>query len=190
MWNLELKYQGHADIGLSPSGLDQAAQVAGRLAGLHPAAVYSSDLSRAFQTAEIIASQYKLPVTQIPELREINFGEWEGKNYESISSQWPALMGRLFTHPDELEIPGGETFQTVQARAMKAVDQLVTQHPEETIFIVSHGGTIRTILCSILHIPLRYVWNIQQDNTAVNIVEIYPKRAIVSLVNDTNHLKF
>jgi len=188
IWNLELKYQGHADIELSPAGLEQAAQVAGRLAGINPAAVYSSDLSRAFQTAEIIAAKYGLPVSKVPDLREVNFGEWEGKNYESINSQWPALMGKLFTHPDEIEIPGGETFQALQARAMKVVDQLAARHAEETILVVSHGATIRTILCSILHMPLRYIWNIKQDNTAVNIIEIYPKRAIVSLVNDTNHL--
>lgn len=188
LWNLELKYQGHADIGLSPAGLEQAAQVAARLAGINPAAVYSSDLSRAFHTAQIIAAKYDLPVNKIPDLREVNFGEWEGRNYESINSQWPTLMGKLFTHPDEIEIPGGETFQSLQDRAMKAVEHLKTRHAEETILVVSHGATIRAILCSILHMPLKYIWNIKQDNTAVNIIEIYPKRAIVSLMNDTNHL--
>ena len=188
IWNLELKYQGHADIELSSAGVEQASQVADRLARISPAAVYSSDLSRAFQTAEIIAAKYGLPVNKMPDLREINFGEWEGKNYESINSQWPALMGKLFTHPDEIEIPGGETFQSLQSRTMKAVDQLAGRHAEETVLVVSHGAAIRAILCSILHMPLKYIWNIKQDNTAVNIIEIYPKRAIVSLVNDTNHL--
>ncbi len=188
VWNIELKYQGHADIDLSSVGIEQADQVAARLAGLKPAAIYSSDLTRAFRTAEIIAAKHGLPVVKMPDLREVNFGEWEGKNYESINSQWPALMGKLFTHPDEIEIPGGETFQALQTRAMKAIDQMVIRHPEETVFAVSHGAAIRSILCAILHMPLKYLWNIKQDNTAVNIIEIYPKRAIVSLVNDINHL--
>ncbi|MEN6413635.1 MAG: alpha-ribazole phosphatase [Veillonellales bacterium] len=188
VWNLEMKYQGHADIALSEKGLQQAELVAKRLANEKISAIYASDLNRAYKTAEIIAAKHQLSVTAIPELREISFGEWEGLNYTGITNGWPKIMDDLFTHAETVRIPGGETFPEVKERATKALQKLVGQHPDETIAVVSHGGTIRTILCAALNIPLNYVWNIKQDNTAVNIVQYYDKRSIVELVNDSHHL--
>lgn len=188
-WNLELKYQGHTDIALTDLGLAQAEQAAERLTQEKVAAIYASDLTRAYRTAEIIATRHNLPVVAMSELREIKFGEWEGLTYDAISEHWPNRMKKLFTHPDEVEIPGGETFRELKERAEKAIAALVARHPDETIIVVSHGGTIRTILCAALNIHLNYVWNIRQDNTAVNIIDYYKERTIVSLVNDTHHLK-
>lgn len=187
-WNLELKYQGHTDIELSPLGLTQAKQVADRLAKEKIAAVYASDLSRAFVTAQHIAAQHQLPVMQVPELREIKFGEWEGLTHEQIQAKWPELINRFFIHTDEIEIPGGESFRILKERASRAIDHLVAKHPGETIAVVSHGGTIRTILCAALNMHLNYVWGFRQDNTAVNIIEYHDERAIVTLVNDIHHL--
>lgn len=189
VWNLEMKYQGHADIALTEKGVQQAEMVAKRLAKEKISAIYSSDLNRAYKTAEIIAAEHQLPVIAVPELREISFGDWEGLNYKGITSGWPKIMEDLFTHADTVRIPGGETFPEVKKRATKALEKLVIQHPDETIAVVSHGGTIRTLLCAALHIPLNYVWNIKQDNTAVNIIEYFGERLIVELVNDSHHLK-
>ncbi len=188
-WNLEKKYQGHADISLTETGLLQAQLVAKRLKKhYHFDAIYSSDLCRAFKTAESIAKLYDKQVISIPELREINFGEWEGLNYEAIDSRYPDSMNKLFTSPGEVDIPGGETFEFLKTRAMKAIHRLCRLHSNQTIAIVSHGGTIRTILCAVLNLHLNYLWNIKQDNTAVNVIEFYGDQVIVSLVNDTHHL--
>jgi len=187
-WNLELKYQGHSDIALTDLGISQAKQVAERLATENISAVYASDLSRAYHTAEFIAHKHKLTVIAMPEFREISFGEWEGLNYSKINDQWPEVMNKLFTHPDEIRIPGGETFRELKERSQSAIERLIAQHEDDTIVVVSHGGTIRTLLCAALDIHLNRVWNIKQDNTAVNIVEYYPDRTMVALVNDTHHL--
>jgi len=186
-WNVAMKCQGHRDIELTELGLKQAELAAGRLVNENVAAVYASDLSRAFITATCIAKKHELPVTAIPELREINFGEWEGLTFRG-NEQWSADKNKLFTHPDEVIIPGGETFRAVKERATIAIDKLVATHPKQTIVIVSHGGTIRTLLCAVLNIHLNYLWNIKQDNTAINILEYYENRVIVSLVNDIHHL--
>jgi len=188
IWNLEMKYQGQTDIVLTEKGLLQAKLVSKRLANEPLSAVYSSDLNRAFRTAEAIASTHGLNVIAIPELREISFGEWEGLTYNNINSGWPSIMDKLFTCPDEVRIPGGETFPELKERASSAVQRIVAAHPNETVAVVSHGGTIRTILCAALDIHLNHVWNIKQDNTAVNIVEYYDGRNLVTLVNDTHHL--
>ena len=189
VWNHDMRYQGHTDIALTDEGIKQAELVAERLAKEKINAVYSSDLSRAFITAERIAQRHGVSVTGIPELREIKFGEWEGLTYKGIGEKWPDQLPKLYSHPDEVVIPGGETFRDLKARATRAVESLVEKHPEDTIAVVSHGGTIRTILCATLNIHLNHVWSIRQDNTAVNIIEYYGDRAIVSLVNDIHHLQ-
>ena len=188
-WNMEMKYQGHTDIALSDEGIRQAECVAGRLAREPFTAVYASDLSRAFATAETIAVRHSLTVTAIPALREICFGDWEGLTYNGISEKWPDLMHNLYVNPDEVIIPGGESFRVVKERASAAVTELISKHPDQTIAIVSHGGTIRTIICAALNIHLNHVWNIRQDNTALTIIDYYDERTMVSLMNDTCHLK-
>jgi len=188
LWNLEMKYQGHCDVALTQKGVQQAMLAADRLAGEDICAVYASDLSRAFKTAECIAEKHNLPVNAIPGLREINFGEWEGLTFDKITSQWTEEMSKLFTHPDEIVIPGGETFREVKERATQALAKLVAEHPDQTIVVVSHGGTIRTVLCAVLNIHLNHLWNIKQDNTAINMLEYYDERVVVALVNDVHHL--
>jgi alpha-ribazole phosphatase len=188
LWNVEMKYQGHCDVALTEKGIKQAELAADSLAKESISAVYASDLCRAFVTAESIANKHDLQVATIPELREINFGQWEGLAYDKINNQWSDIMAKLFTHPDEIQIPDGETFREVKERATIALSTLIKKHPNETIVVVSHGGTIRTILCSVLNIPLNHLWNIKQDNTAINILEYYDDQALVSLVNGTYHL--
>jgi alpha-ribazole phosphatase len=187
-WNLEMKYQGQTDISLNILGLEQAEAVAMRLASEEINAVYASDLKRAYATAEAIANKHHLKVQSESAFREIHFGEWEGLTYDSICKRWPDVMNHLYSRPDEIGIPGGESFRELKKRAVAGIERLVKKHPDETIVVASHGGTIRTILCAALNIHLNYVWNIKQDNTAVNIVEYYPERTIVGLVNDTCHL--
>lgn len=192
LWNLELKYQGHCDIPLTDKGLHQAELAADRLKAEKVSAVYASDLDRAFKTAECIATKHNLSVTAIPELREINFGDWEGMTFaaitDPINSHWSAEMSKVFSHPGDAQIPGGENFVEVKERAMIALNKLVAAHPNQTIVIVSHGGTIRTLLCGILDIDLNNLWKIKQDNTAINMLEYYDDKVFVSLVNDVHHL--
>lgn len=196
LWNLAMKYQGHCDVALTEKGIEQAELAALRLADEPIAAVYASDLCRALKTAECIAREHDLPVTTITELREINFGEWEGFTFKGLNerlkleynSEWSEAMAKIFTHPDEAQIPGGETFRQVKERATKALESLVAKHPNQTIVVVSHGGTIRTLLCTVLQIHLNYLWKIKQDNTAINILEYYDGEVMVSLVNDVHHL--
>lgn len=189
VWNAEKKFQGHTDIALSPAGLEQATRLADRLASEKIAAVYSSDLNRAFVTAETVARRHNLTVNEVPSLREIRFGDWEGLTYTAIHEKWPSQLSGLFTTPGEIVIPGGESFYELKKRAADAIADLVAKHEDETVVVVSHGGTIRTIFCSILDINLNHLWGIRQDNTAVNIIEYYDGRALISLVNDTHHLQ-
>ena len=188
-WNIEMRYQGQTDISLTANGIEQAGKVEQRLADEKIAAVYSSDLSRAFVTAAQIAAVHGLDVLTRRDLREISFGDWEGMTYDSLDLDGVGTGNRLFSHPAEIEIPGGETFFEVQQRMMEALRELAQRHEGQTVVIVSHGAAIRTVLCDVLGMDLNRLWAIRQSNTAVNILEVLPQKVLVSLVNDVHHLR-
>lgn len=188
LWNLEMKYQGHTDIALSDLGIEQAKRVADRLMIEEFSAVYSSDLVRAYDTANIIAAKKNLTVKQDVNLREICFGEWEGMTYTEINDKWPNALNQFFSDTTKITIPNGESFTDLKKRSDIAINKILENHKKETIVVVSHGATIRAMICSALNLPLDYVWRIRQDNTAVNMVEYHKNNNVVTLLNDIHHL--
>jgi alpha-ribazole phosphatase len=171
IWNHTSRYQGHTDIELSETGREQARSLAKRLKTEKVKAVYSSDLKRAFETASILASPHNLPVKATKELREINFGDWEGLTYQEIMEEYRELASEWYQHPGKIRIPGGETFTDVKERAYNTILELARQNDPGTIIVVAHGGTIRAIICGLLDIDLNHAFQIRQDNTALNIIE-------------------
>ncbi len=188
-WNIAGKYQGQSDVVLSDKGIEQARCLAQNFPLEQLDAVYASDLSRALVTAEQVARHFGCVVQPEPSLREMNFGEWEGLTYKQIAAQWPEAMGTFFQRPDMLEIPGGEGFAVLQERAVKCIEEIVASNVGKTVAVVAHGAILRTILTHVLHMPLRYVWTIRQDNTAVNILRYDEGNCMVELVNSTAHLQ-
>ncbi|WP_110952940.1 alpha-ribazole phosphatase [Anaerosinus massiliensis] len=187
-WNIQGKYQGHSDIELSPLGLEQAKLVGKRLAKEKIDAVYASDLKRAVKTAEYIANEHTLKVNIIEQFREISFGDWEGLDYKTINEKWPGKVELFFKNAELNVIPNGETFLEVTERSCRVMKNLTEKHADKTIVIVSHGGTIRTLIATALQLRLKYIWNLRQDNTAVNILNYYDTQTVVELLNDTHHL--
>lgn len=188
-WNSAKKYQGHSDIPLNEKGLQQAKMVAQRLTGEAISAVYSSDLRRAVQTAELIAGQHSLQTVALQELREVNFGLWEGLSYEEIMATWPEVLSAIYARPGADRIPGGESFYEVKERVARGLSRCIADHDQETIVIVSHGGTMRVLLCHALGLAVERMWSLRQDSTGINIIEYFPDMTVVSLVNDTCHLQ-
>ncbi len=188
-WNQEGKYQGHSDISLNERGIKQGNLVAKRLANEKINAIYSSDLLRAQQTAEAIADYHGLPVIMKPEFREINFGIWEGLTYQDIMAEWSEILTAMYSNPGEIGPPQGESFQAVKKRVTHALQECVKEHQEQTIVLVSHGGTMRVLLCAALGVGLDKMWSMRQDSSAINIIEYFDNRAVVALVNDTWHAK-
>lgn len=147
LWNKEKRAQGHADIDLNDEGHKQAAAVATELAHHHLDAVYSSDLKRALDTATAIAAAHGLEVQIDPDLREIDQGDWEGLTTDEIRARWPDLWGPNRHYNAR---PGGESPQQVKTRALRALGRAVEAHPDGTIAVVSHGGTIRWLSAEAL----------------------------------------
>lgn len=188
-WNHSKRYQGHSDIPLNEKGVQQAQMVAQRLKRETISAVYSSDLTRAVETAQIISKQHSLEPILVPEFREVNFGLWEGLTYEEIMAAWPEVLSDIYSKPGLARVPEGESFYDVQKRTGIGLAKCLANHQEETIVIVSHGGTMRVALCDGLGLEIEKMWSLRQDSTAINIIEYFGTTKIVALVNDTYHLQ-
>lgn len=146
-WNRTKRAQGQADIELNTEGHRQAAYAAARLADLQLAAVYASDLSRAVETARPIAEAHGLEVITDPDLREVDQGEWEGLSVDEIKSGWPELWGPARHYSAR---PGGESPEAVRERATRALARIAERHPDATVALISHGGTIRWLSAEAL----------------------------------------
>ena len=147
------------------------------------AAVYTSNLSRAVKSAEIIARPYKLKPIQMKELRERSFGIWEGMSFTEIKERYPKEFSAWAGNPLKYSPVEGESTVEVEKRVMKAVNRILKKHRGDEIAIVSHGGVSRIILCNILGIPLENIFRIEQGYAAVNIIEFWDKYPVVKLLN-------
>ena len=187
-WNAGGRYQGQSNVALSDTGRKQARFLAERFPVRQLDAIYTSDLDRAKETAECVGKRLGLTVYQEKAFRELSFGDWEGLTYQEISSRWPEEAEKLFTAPDELVIPHGETFRDLQKRALDKIYSLYEKHIDQTVAVFAHGAINKTILAGLMHIPLHYLWSLRQDNTAVNILRLDDGYVMVELINSTSHL--
>ncbi len=185
-WNKNARFQGQTDVPLSVTGKEQAEKVGLRLAHEKIAAVYSSDLSRAYETAQAIAQHHSLSVIKNPALREINFGLWEGMSRQIIGDEHKALYQEWLANPMETKAPEGENFIEVQNRALVALRDIAARHRDETIVVVAHGGLIKAVICQYLDGGF---WEFPQGNTAVNILEYQNNDFRFVTLNDLSHLE-
>ena len=143
-WNAAGRIQGQTNSSLNDRGRAQANELADRLDGEAITAVYSSDLDRARETAEILAARLDLPVVLDPALRERDFGSWEGKTVDELEEQWPGAWAR-WREGNEGE-GDVEDHLALAERVRDAIRRLAAAHPGERILVVAHGGAIRVIL--------------------------------------------
>jgi broad specificity phosphatase PhoE len=142
-WNAELRFLGHADPPLNETGRAQARALADELADVRADAIYSSDLTRARETAEMLGERLGLPVSTLRELREIDVGNWQGLTREEINARFPDAY--LAWRSGEPGWSGGETYDQLAARVLPALNRIARAHPEGRVIVVGHGGTIRTV---------------------------------------------
>lgn len=188
--NAQQWYQGSTDVPLNGRGRVQAGYLSEFLKNVHFDGFYSSDLVRARETAEIVAAPHRVPVTTYKELQEINFGAWEGHTYNEIVANWPGEIEAFYASEGKMRARGGESFAEVEERATKKVREILADHKDgDTVFIASHGATIRCLLFGLLGLQLTRVWCFQQFNTAFNIIEYYGEKNVMTVMNSTRHLE-
>ncbi len=163
-WNLEGRYHGQIDVPLNEYGRIQARALAQKLVGQPFAAIYTSDLRRAEETAAIIAASNHLPVRLEPRLREINQGEWEGQLVDVIKSRYAELWQQRAIDPVNVRPPGGETVGEVAVRVSSALNDIVRLHPGVSVMVISHGLALATIICNVRGIPVGQAYSMIPDN--------------------------
>ncbi len=188
-WNVASRVQGHLDIGLNDKGRWQASQTAQALASQAIAAVYSSDLLRAWDTALSIADACGLPVTTDEGLRERHFGDFEGKTFEEVTALWPDEAHRWRTRDSDFAPQGGgESLVTVQTRIVGVVVALAAAHAGQQIVVVTHGGALDALYRTATGQSLQAPRTWELGNAAINRLLWSPAGLTLVGWADTQHL--
>lgn len=187
-WNRVERFRGRLDIPLNETGLRQAEAVARSLANMGIAAIYSSRLRRARQTADAIGAVLGLPVNSMDELIDFDYGDWQGLSPREVEARYHDLHHQWFNDPADVQIPGGETLNGVRGRVTQGLGHLLNQHPDETIVLVTHKVICKVFLLAILDIDNSRYWRLEQDNGAISIFEHHYGRYVLTSMNDTCHL--
>jgi broad specificity phosphatase PhoE len=151
-WNVERRWQGHTDRQLTDRGREQARELAARLADVRLEAVYASDLRRAWETAEAVASSQGLEVVRLPELREVDVGSWGGCTRDECAERFPEAFARWQAGGSGWD--DGESYEAMGDRVVAAVERVAADHPDGAILVVSHGGPIRAVHAHALGVDI------------------------------------
>jgi alpha-ribazole phosphatase len=190
---------GSLDIGLSERGRAQMARVGKHLKDEPIAAIYSSPRRRALESARILEERFSTSVMNRaqrhersasliacptnPDLREIDFGDFEGLSYDDIAARYPELYRQWMETPTEVRFPKGENFREMRGRVLETFDSIEREWRGQTVAIVSHGGVNRILIAWALQIPDKYLFRVAQDYAAVNLLMMEDGVPSVKLVN-------
>ncbi len=165
------RFVGQIDVALSERGVRQAVAQAHRLRTVGLAAIFTSDLARAWHTGTIIGAPHGLAPTVVPALREMNMGRWDGLTAAEITERDPAAFAAWTARVAEVPFPDGESAGDLLARAWPAFSELLRTAGEGPIAVVGHGGTNRVLLCRALGLPLARLLSFSQGYGAITILE-------------------
>lgn len=189
-WNVEGRYQGQVDTPLSPRGLAQGQAAAEALRAVPIDAAVASPLSRAQDTCRFAAGLHGLSVETDERLTEISHGAWEGRYAADIEAQYPEEFHLWHTHPERVQMPGGESLEDVRRRARAAFDDIAAQYEGNTVLVCAHDAVNKAVLCDLLGLGMDRFWQIKQDNACINVVECTDGVWRLVLLNSTIHLGY
>lgn len=167
-WNVDTRIQGHLDIPLNDTGRLQARRMARALQEEPITAVYASDLSRAFETAQSLATPLGLGVQIDRGLRERSFGHFEGKTFLEIEESLPEQAQRWRKRDPAFTPEGGESLLDLQRRVVETAERLAARHTGELIVLVSHGGVMDVLYRAATRLDLQAPRTWALGNTAIN----------------------
>ena len=187
-WNVDTRIQGHLDIPLNATGRQQAARMARALQGEPIAAVYASDLTRAWETAGYLGRAQGLEVTAEEGLRERGFGDFEGRTFAEIEALLPDQSLRWRKREPDFAPQGGESLMALHRRVVEAAERLAARHRGELIALVGHGGVMDVLyrLATRLDIQAPRTWTL--GNAAINRLLWTPEGFTLVGWADTQHL--
>lgn len=190
-FNRNHRFQGRIDVPLNQEGVDQAQALARALQNESLAAIYSSPLRRAVETARLVKSFHpSTPFFEEPGLIEMDLGEFDGIEGQRWAENYPDFRKRWLESPANLRMPGGESLQDLQKRVVDTLERITLNYsPEDTLLISSHNFVNRTILCHALGKSLDSFRELRQGNAALNILYKEGREMRVEVINDQSHLE-
>jgi broad specificity phosphatase PhoE len=178
--------QGWSDSDLSELGRAQVQRLAQRLVSMQPTALYSSPLGRAMSTAQAIADATGLEIVKLEDLREMNYGRWEGRSFMDVRQEDEDVYQRWITD-ESSPCPGGESHADVRRRMERAFAQV----DSDRAIVVAHGTANRIGAAALLNLPVMAAMHFAQDNAALNLFIQRPDgRWILKHWNDNTHCSF
>lgn len=187
------RFRGRVDLPLTEIGLAQAGALARYISGTwQPRAIYSSPMQRCTATAQAISDACGIQTQILPDLNDLDHGEWRWKPYEMIQSLSPVQYETWRRAPHLFRFPGGDSLQDLAARVADALRFVTSSHvsPDETVVLVGHDSVNRALLLQLLDQPLSAYWRLAQSPCAINEIDIAGFDIKVQTINDTQHLKF
>jgi broad specificity phosphatase PhoE len=165
------RFVGHLDVPLSPHGEVQCAAQATRLRRAPLRAVFTSDLSRALRSGEIIGAPHGLVPRALSALREMDMGRWDGLTAAELEAREPEAFRDWMSRVGEFPFPGGDDVPRLVARVWPAFEAIAAAHAGQTVAVVAHAGPNRAILCRALGLPLTRLVAFGQDYAALTMLE-------------------
>ena len=187
--NISRHFHGWTDSNLTDLGHIQAELAAKKLADMPIDVIYSSTLKRALQTAEHIARIKNLEIIKMEELKEINGGDWEGQLFAVLPKKWPVEYDNWENKPHIHCMPNGESMAEFQERLIKGINLILSENEGKNICIVTHGTSIKALLCYFKTCNLDEMSNILwYDNTAITVVDFDGSKFDIKVEGDASHL--
>lgn len=188
-WNRAMRFQGSVDIPLSDIGERQAVAAGGRIRPWEPEAVFISPLQRTRRTAELALDKAQKNITFVDELREICFGDWEGKGFGDLK-KIGGCYDRWVDEPYSVPIPNAESRDSVLERSARVLERIKSCDAEH-ILLVSHGGILRGVLAVALEVPFSCTWkHFFLSNCSLTGISWDGGRFHLNFYNDCLHLAF
>jgi broad specificity phosphatase PhoE len=187
-WNQSGRIQGHTDIPLNETGRAQARLASIRLAGVRAAALYSSDLLRAYETARIIGQATGLAVVPTPGLREINFGVWQGLSSLQIREQDPDVYAARRANPYDVAPAGAETWRRFYDRALQAVRDVLAATAAQRVIVVTHSGVCTVVGLHALGLDCTGKRTFDSHNCGIHTIAVHGDCWRAVTFNDITHL--
>jgi len=189
-WNLEGRYQGDKDIELTKEGIRQAKLATSYLKNVNFSRIYSSPLKRTVLTARTINEDRGLDIIVRKDLKEINFGKWEGLKFDEINQQYNPDYQRWLDDPFKNPPTGGENFSEFTKRTSKEINRIVEENQDGAdVAISTHGGVIVSLLVHWLQVPKERWRCLIQRQAAINVVVVHEGFPYISQINYTGHLR-
>lgn len=186
--NEDKKLSGHIDSCLSKYGIEQVENLTKYLENTKVDSIYTTTSSRTKDTVKEIAKKRGIMISERELLKEINFGDFEGKTFEDIKINYPNEFNKIIELGYEYKYPNGESLIDSYKRVSIEIDNIISENDGKEVLICSHGGTIRNIISYLVTNSYEYHWNFKIDNASVTIIDIVDGFAVINMMNNTCYI--